>query len=391
MSLAIDHLNQLASRHAAEGQPVEPIGLWVPSESVLVFRVELPRVSRRKQQEMLPWLLEDRLLSSPEDFEFILGAQLDSAANEAVSAEKTETSTLVYAIEKNSIGQWMLLAGAAAVSPERMVPDFLALPYEEGRWTVYTDEGRLLVRSGVYEGFAATLEFGWQQLELLLAQKDLATGDQRTRLSHLATSSETRIPKTLLDRLDTETGKINWAFTELPRGLNLLPPAYKPKGSSSLKPWMPAMALGTLLIVLCTLYMLVQTGSWQRDALVLEKAVAESYEALFSARLPESVSGSDFGSATHEMAKQKLALLEHQYIAGQTSPLAELGALDPEFSACSGCVLMGVDQTEAGLNIRLKDNARLKSRLDGLEGWSIDWGTTDAKGMNSVSIRRSGQ
>jgi len=379
LSLAIDHLNQLASRHANDVDEPEQVDLWVPSERVLSFRVELPKVSRRKQQEMLPWLLEDRLLSSPDNFEFILGAQLDKELGNEQPGKPDATETLVYVIEKTVFGQWMLLAEAANVAPAKMAPDFLALPYEDGRWTLYTDEGRLLVRTGVYEGFAANLEFGWQQLELLLAQQDIPI-----RISHLA-SSDTTIPENLTDRIDTETGKINWAFTELPVSLDILPSYYRPKRSSSLSVWVPAIAATVSLSIFLMSYMLIQSWAWQRDVLVLEVAVTEAYETLFS----KKISGHALNAA--ESAREHLALLEHQYITSQTSPQAELAALDRVFSTCSDCVLMGLTQTDSGLNIRLKDNARLKSRLDGIDGWSMNWGAPDAKGMSSLLIQRAGQ
>ena len=370
MSLAIDHLNQLASRHgtpdAGGGGATESLGLWVPGEPVLVFRLELPKVSRRKQQEMLPWLLEDRLLSSPDDFEFILGAQVE------------EGLSLVYAIEKVMLGQWVLLAEAAAVSPARMVPDFLSLPYEDGRWTLYTDAGRLLVRTGLHEGFAANLDIGWQQLELLLGQRE-----DSMRVSHLATA-EVAVPENLQGRLDTETGKINWSFTELPVGLNLLPPAYRQKPARFLSAWIPAFATGILLLILSLSYMLVQSWAWQRDAKVLEKGLAQAYEALFSRKLPDRILD------TTEAAQKHLKLLEHQHIVTQTSPLAEMTALDQVLSTCPDCMLMGMSQTDSGLNIQIGENPRLLTRLSGIDGWSIERETADSKDMTRLRMQRVG-
>lgn len=381
MSLAIEHLNQLSQRHLSEDERQEsvglgltPVGLWVPTENVLVFQQELPKVSRRKQQDMLPWLLEDRLLSPPEDFEYTLGPQIEG------------DTYLVYVVQKATLGQWVLLAEGAAVEPVKMVPDFLALPYEDGRWTIYTEKGRLLVRTGVYEGFAADLTFGWQQLALLRAQSD-----KKIRFSHLATA-DTQVPESLAEDVDTESGQINWSFTELPLGMDILPPSYRPRRTHSMAAWIPAMVASALLVVLCLSYMLIQTWSWQRDALVLEEGIAQTYESLFAEKLSGGASGQSMHAS--KMAKQRLALMEQQYISSQTTPLAELGAIDRIFSTCSDCVLMGISQTDAGLDIRLKDNERLKSRLDGLEGWSANWqagqiekGTgTDA--VSLLSIRR---
>lgn len=366
MSLAIEHLNQLAARQTMADAVPDGLGLWVPSEHIMVFRLELPKVSRRKLQEMLPWLLEDRLLSSPDDFEFIAGPELDGGLS------------LVYVVAKARLKQWLLLAESASVSPERMVPDFLALPYEEGRWTLYTDKGRLLVRSGVYEGFAADLEFGWQQLQLLLSQLE-----EPVRLSHLSSADSeagTAIPDQLREQLDTETGKINWSFTELPVGLDILPSAYKPKRVNSLGLWVPAMSAAALLLLLSMTYMLVQSWVWQKDELLLQAAIAETYQTLFSTQIQDSAL--DLKS----LGEWQLGLLEHQYLSMQSSPLAELSSLDSILSSCPDCVLMSLSQTDMGLSLRLKDSPRIRTRLDALEGWSSDWGTVDETGFNTLSV-----
>lgn len=366
MSSVIDHLNQLAVRHASEDDVLEQIGLWVPSERILVFRLELPKVSRRKQQEMLPWMLEDQLLSPPDSFEFLI-------------ADHGSTESLIYVVEKAVLGQWMLLAESASVAPNRMVPDFLALPYEEGRWTVYSDKGRLLVRTGIYEGFAASLGFGWQQLELMLSQLE-----EPVRLSHL-TTADTDIPESLAEHIDTETGKINWAFTEFPLAIDILPTLYRPKRTNSFKQWVPAMAAGLFLAVISMSYMLAQTWAWQRDAVVLNEAVGQAYQSLFSQKLTGST------ATLIDSAETQLALLEHQYIANQTSPLSELSALDRVFSTCSDCVLINLNQSDSGLTLKLKENARVKTRLEGIEGLSINWGLADSDNITTVNIQRGDQ
>lgn len=377
--MVIDHLNQLAARSASDNAALnaanetvkESISLWVPSERVLVFRMALPKVSRRKQLEMLPWMLEDQLLSSPDNFEFFV------VQNPVVGNEDSES--LIYVVEKTALGQWMLLAEAASVAPEKMVPDFLALPYEEGRWTVYTDEGRMLVRTGLYEGFATELGFGWQQLELMISQLE-----EPIRLSHLG-SSETLIPDSFEDNIDSEAGNINWAFTEFPLAIDILPDAMRPKRTNTFKQWLPVVTAAVFLLVFSMSYMLVQTWAWQRDAVVLEEAVGQNYKSLFG----KSMTGG--ASDLVRSAEAQLAFLEHQYIALQTSPLVELSALDRVFSTCSDCVLMDLKQLDSGVSLKLKDNSRLKSRLQGIDSLSLNWSAVDAQGVSTLTVQSTGR
>lgn len=344
---------------------MQTMDLWVPSERILIFELELPKVSLRKLQEMLPWMLEDRLLSSPESFEFILGPAIDDATG------------LVYVIEKSVYARWMMVAESAAVRPDCMAPDFMALPYEEGRWTVCAEAGRLLVRTGPYTGFASEIDFGWQQLELLITQCE-----EPVRLSSLQ-DAEIEVPDFFQDKLDTQRGHINWGFAELPRSINLLPARLKPKSSTAFNLWLPTMATAALAVLLTLTYMLVQSWVWQRDIVLLEEAVAAGYEALFSEKLRVPA---------HEMldqAEARLNLMEHQYIGLQNSPMAELNSLDRIFSTCSDCELMAISQSGKGISLSLKQSPRISSRLQGLEGWQAQWGSEDKNGYSKVSLQRA--
>ena len=368
MTKTIEHLNQLATRDQNAQSAAVSMDLWVPSEQLLIFELDVPKLPKRKVQEMLPWMLEDQLLSSPDNFEFILGPQINGDLS------------LVYVIEKSVISQWLMLAESAAVQVQNMVPDFLALPYEEGRWTLYTESGRLLVRTGLYTGFAADMSYGWQQLELLLGQNE-----QSLRVSHLEASA-VDIPESITAYLDTQSGSISWAFAEPPTVINLLPSnsnGYRPKHAAGLSLWFAAMISAAFATLLLITYLLVQSWVWQRDIGILEAGVAETYQALFAEKLIEPV------ATVRNQAQSRLDLLEHQYISMQISPMAELNDLDPILSPCSDCSLLEVIQIEKGLRIKLKAGAGIRAQLEGLRGRQISWDSVDPQGYSNLTIESS--
>ncbi|MBC6427645.1 MAG: hypothetical protein GDA55_00130 [Cellvibrionales bacterium] len=364
---SVEHLHQLPTRQPEPDTPPQTLDLWAPAEPLMLFELELPKVTRRKREEMLPWLLEDRLLNPPEQFEFLLGPALENGTN------------LIYVLEKQVLRQWVSLATAAGVRPGRMAPDFLVLPYEPGRWTLYTGDGRILVRSGPHTGFAARLEAdGWQQLQLLLGQQD-----DNLRISHLATDPDLEIPAFLAERLDTQEGTINWTFDALPPAVNLLPESYKPARTALWLPWLPLAASATVLLVAVLAQMLAQSWAWQRDTATLEASVTEAYQQIFGEPLTADP------RTAQQQANRHLQLLEHQALAWQSTPLAELGALDRLFSGCADCLVQQIAQHDAGLSITVDQAAAVRPRLEGLAGWHTDWETDAAAATQRFTLRRA--
>ncbi len=374
MNIPIDHLDQLAAQARSEDEALpaaesagQRMDLWVPTEAVQMFELELPALQGRKLQEMLPWLLEERLLSPPDIFECILGPPTGSQ------------QWLVYVVEKAQIARWLSISSASGIAPQRMAPDFLALPLEEGRWTLYTEKGRLLVRTGQFSGFAAPLDIGWQQLELLLAREEQMPG-----LSHLdATDTGLQIPEFFRDRLDTQHGRINWTFSELPVDVNILPVHCTPRAGRPWMVWVPSLAAAAVLCVAGLTYLSAQSWTWEQEIEILEAGVARAYQELF---------GEDLGSATENAVvrgQAHLEMLQHQYLVTRASPLAELAALDRILSTCSSCSLMKISQTEQGTVLKLRYTEQIRARTAGLAGWDLDWSEPDEHDYSSLTIQRA--
>lgn len=361
LTKSIEHLNQLAAEELNSGDRRRQVDLWVPSESVLAFELELPRVSRRKLEEMLPWMLEERLLGSPDEFEFIVGPSVS-------------VGSVVFAVPKIELSRWLMLAQSHGCDPVRIAPDYLALAYEENRWAICIDAGRMLVRTGVYTGFSTDINSGWIQLEMLARQQPEAV-----RFSCLQ-KNEVAIPDFFADKLDSQAGAISWSFAELPAGINLLPARFKSQKSPELRKWWPSAASFALFFLLVLSYLLIQSWVWQRDIAVLESGVSTAYEQLFG----EPLRGS--AAEAKSLAESKMRMLEHQYVTMQRPPIAQMTSLDRIFSTCTNCDLLLLEQTENGVQMELSEDEQIKARLAGMTEWTHSWQPTDREGIGRLLV-----
>ena len=366
MNRAVCHLDQLAAGQFGVNVESIALDLWVPGEAVSVFQVDAPKVTSRKLIEMLPWLLEDKLLRPVDELEFTAGPR---TANEQLQ---------IFVLQKSTLNQWLMMADNQALHIAAIAPDFLALSFEEGRYSVCVQGGRMLVRTGISEGFAASPDIGWEQLQLLCNR-----ADDDLRIS-LLTDAELEIPDSLVDRTDQRQGRIDWSFTEFDGRINLLP-AERRRRAASAGGWMPALGFAALLVVSILCFMVVQSWRWQQDALELEAGLVGAYQSLFGEPPQISERGSEDAVAIRVQAQNRMALLEHQYLTLSSSPLTELRALDTPLSNCRDCAILSVSQDNSGLILKSGDIAALKSRIPTLEDFSLT--TTEQRGSAGGSMK----
>ena len=166
MTLPVDHIHNLDSYITNEGEAFEAptdkdsvnMDLWVPSELVSLHLVEPPVAPKRKWAELIPWILEDRILQPIEEMHFV-----DCGQN-------TDGQIQVLVVSKLDLQNWQRVAQNSAAVPYGMYPDYLALQWEAGRISVGWRDGVCLVRYGALEGFAATPEMSWSMIESLLKE-----------------------------------------------------------------------------------------------------------------------------------------------------------------------------------------------------------------------------
>ncbi len=256
--------------------PGRQVIVLTPASDVLLARAAVPNVGRQRLAQAIPYALEDQLGSEVEDLHFALGRQADQGISVAVVA-------------RSKIVGWLECLRDAGFQPDLLVPALLALPYEEGTWTVLRDAAGALCRSGGQAGFAADHD----NLETLLSLTIAETGDTPARLRILdapgapALHSETGL-QSLGVAVSHETSAED-ALAVLARNyhddlaINLLQGDYSRREQLEKlwRPWKPAaalLALWTIVYVGMTVSEVVSLG---RQAPKLQKEIEQSYLQAF--------------------------------------------------------------------------------------------------------------
>ncbi len=168
MTLPVDHIYNLDRTITNRGEAFESVAgtdvvsmhLWVPSELVALHSLDTPTAPRRKWSELIPWMLEDELLQPLEEVHL------------AISDSSVEGQLPVWAVSRHNLLEWQRIAENSGVAAQSMLPDYLALPWEPGRISIGWRDGVYLVRSGLYQGFAATADIVWAMVDNLIQQQD---------------------------------------------------------------------------------------------------------------------------------------------------------------------------------------------------------------------------
>ena len=362
MSQYVDHFDRLVAIPDDNSGANRAMGLWVRGEDVAVYELDMPDAPKRRWPEMVPWLLEDQLLRPAETLHFVV---------DAVS----ENRALVYVVAKETMNQWLMMADAKSITPQKLAPDFLALPVEDGYWTLSIQGDRMIVRTGQHTGFATEVSAGWR---LLLIAKHQ---NEDLRFTAIATTPNA-IPVEWRDDVSAQSGELNWGFVDLP-SVNLLQGDYKPKNQSDWRAWAPAVGLACAAALLAMVFMLVQSHQWRTDTEILEQGIYDGYEDLFAERLTGSTSN------VQSAVADRVSLMEHQYLALNSAPLGLLNALDPILTGCSQCDLQQMTQTGDTIELQFTPTPAVRSRLDALDGVSLDWGAPDGTGVVTLNVSRA--
>lgn len=112
----------------------------VPAEEVLLTHVVMPKMSRARLLEALPYALEEQLVEEVESLHFSIGeAQSDGKLPVAVVA-------------KTRLQQWLQQLQSYNVQPDQLLPLTFGLSCEMETWTAINLEV-ITVRTGAYTGF----------------------------------------------------------------------------------------------------------------------------------------------------------------------------------------------------------------------------------------------
>lgn len=348
MNHSADHIHCLDQHLIVDGDPslsaAQSMGLWVPSERIAVHLIEVPNAPERKWADLIPWILEDRILQPVDEMHFVTVGRIG------------DNQLQVLAVSQQDVRDWRRVALNAGVAPTAMVPDYLALPWEAGRISVGWREGVCLVRHSAEGGFAAKPAAAWAMIDSLIAATDVAP-----RLS-ISIPDSNLVPSHLQAVADINTAAIDWQFSEIPASPNLLTGQFKPqlpsKGASG---WIPVVGLAALTLVLLFAYLQLANNHYSQQIDVLGKQAQSSYSRLFAGRKPQP-------KDVRQAAERQLSKLFKQQQSLQSVPVAGLIALDGLMADCE-CDLVALTADDKGIRLRLNKGAKLRSKALNIPGF----------------------
>jgi general secretion pathway protein L len=217
----------------------------VPSEDILLTRVDIKVRNREQLGRALPFALEEELAEDVEQLHFAPGPRQPDGTHP------------VAVVSRTLITQWLTQLSAVGVTAHALIPDVLALPVSENRWSLLLEKDRALLRSGSFSGFAlepanlkTLLTCGLEDAPAKPEVIELygSQGDTDPRLPH----AESADPSVTYEQREGHPPQLWAAGLDEKRSINLLQAHYRSKSGIArlLKPWRVAAALLGVWLVL---------------------------------------------------------------------------------------------------------------------------------------------
>ena len=345
-----DHIHSLDKRVIVDGDPslsaAQSMSLWVPSERIAVHHVDVPTAPERKWAELIPWMLEDRILQPVDEMHFVIVGRVDN------------NQLQILAVSQQDIKDWQRVAQNAGVAATAMTPDFLALPWEAGRISIGWREGVCLVRHSAQGGFAAKPAAAWAMIDSLIAASAIAP-----RLS-ISIPDADLVPEHLRAMADINDSVIDWQFGDFPPASNLLTGKFKSQPArTESNTWLPVVGIAAITAVLLFAYLQISSNLYSQQIEIMGKQAQSTYSRLFTGRKPAPME-------LRDAAELQLSKLFKQQQSLQAAPIATLVALEGLMANCE-CDLVAMTADQEGMRLEISSAGNLEIHTIGVPGYQL--------------------
>ena len=345
-----DHIHCLDKRLIVDGDPslsaAQSMSLWVPSERIAVHLVDVPTAPERKWAELIPWMLEDRILQPVDEMHFVIVGRVDN------------NQLQILAVSQQDLQDWQRVAQNAGVAATSMTPDFLALPWEAGRISIGWREGVCLVRHSAQGGFAAKPAAAWAMIDSLIAASAIAP-----RLS-ISIPDADLVPEHLRAMADINDSVIDWQFGDFPPASNLLTGKFKSQPArTESNTWLPVVGIAAITAVLLFAYLQISSNLYSQQIETMGKQAQSTYSRLFTGRKPQPME-------VREAAELQLSKLSKQQQSLQAAPIATLVALEGLMANCE-CDLVAMTADQEGMRLEINSAANLEIHTISIPGYQL--------------------
>jgi general secretion pathway protein L len=355
--------------------------LVIPAELVLLTRARLPRGSKQKMRQLLPYAIEDKLGGEPD------------AVHVAAGHTLADGQTALAVIDKAWLARALARLNEAGLRPRNAWPETLLPALPADGWTMVWDGRGGFLRSGAQAGTSLDGGSSGQPPAALTlsAAEARSAGALPSRLS-LRLHEGTPPPDAEAWRhalgMAVEVGE-PWApllhADASIGGINLLQGAFAPSGP--VREWWPSLRLP---LMLAGLIMLLQVGAttaeWlqlKREKLQLQAAMEKSFREAFP----------DARVVVDAPLQMQRNLADLRRAAGQVSPLDFVPllsrvatALDPD--SRSSLRTIRYEASQLSLELALPDRAAVDALLKRLTGAGLACQSQDAGGTASPPLAR---
>jgi general secretion pathway protein L len=184
--IVLNELNEII-QHVQQGHPDELANLaegkevivFIPAHEIFLTTAQLPKMTRSRLLEALPYALEDQVIADVDTLHFVPG---ESDANGllpvAIIAKQKMQATL------DTLKSWK-------IQPDKLIPDIFAVPLEHATWTILLHDS-VLLRMDAMNGFACEINNLNEMLMLALQ-----SAKQKPLRIHIYNFTQTEMGKTL--------------------------------------------------------------------------------------------------------------------------------------------------------------------------------------------------
>ncbi len=345
------HINDI-EQFSAGLTPAQGGCIWVPSDKLVLHHVPVPNAPKRKWTELVPWMLEDKLLQSPEELHFVI-------------AGREQGNLCVLACAKSQLEHWIKTVKAKGVQSFQLVPDYMALPWSSGSISIAKQSENILVRYGEIEGFAAKPGLAWHMVKALLQDEE-----QELTLSICIPQSE--LPEQLQNTTDIVNSDLDWQTPIYPKNVNLLTGEFaQATTATELVPWMKTAALFVLALGLSLSALSLDNSRLQEQV----NRLNEQNRASFYNQFPGlSIRSGDIRTTLESYISDRFRQRESL----QSDAMQMLMELDSALSSCN-CGLQGLSWRNNSLELTLPQATAESIELLNIEGYQkqISNGTED--------------
>lgn len=156
MQKIILNLNLPAESYDLPALSEKEILVIIPSDDVLLTSVNLPKLSKSRLLQALPFALEEQLIADVDSLHFAI-------------VQKPTNDWAVAVIAKEKMQLYSALCKQLKIKPDYIIPDILAIPGDASHWHMFIKDNKVIIRTDEYQGFSCERENLQEYTQLALS------------------------------------------------------------------------------------------------------------------------------------------------------------------------------------------------------------------------------